>query len=188
MRPPKPPGNNVGACINTELLGLAQRSPTLDERVIQLFEQSRESLYRYLMVVLGDSAEAEDITQEAFLQLYRCVRDGQVIQNVRAWIFRVAHNLAISRKTGNRFVFSEPWDEICKWQTDSQPTPEEKVVLQEAFERIHMVFGQLSPQQRQCLILKAEGFRYKEIAELLGISTTNVRQLLHRAIRKMQQY
>src|SRR5215207_3847362 len=78
-----------------EFLQLGQDVLTLEEKVTRCFEQWRDPVHRYLVAVFGQPAEAEEITQEAFLQFYRTLREGQTINNTRAWLFRVAHNLAV---------------------------------------------------------------------------------------------
>ena len=86
-------------CVDSTVLGLMQRTVTLEEKVSQLFELLRDPVYLYLTAVLGSPAEAEDITQETFLRLYRALHRGQVINNVRFWLFRVAHNLAFDQRS-----------------------------------------------------------------------------------------
>jgi len=162
----------------------------LDQRVTQLFEELRDSVYRYLIVVVGSPAEAEEISQEAFLEFFRYLQNGQTIHNFRAWIFRVAHNLAINQLKSRKYVLtmdSAFWDELCKLRPDPHPTPEQTVLHQEDFRRLHAAMGQLSPQQRECLVLRAEGFRYRQISEIMGMSDSNVAKSLHRGIRKMMR-
>src|SRR5215510_6875955 len=77
--------------------------------------------------------------------------------------------------------------EICNLRCDPRPTPEQTVLHKEDFRRLHAAMGQLSPQQRQCLVLKAEGFRYKQISVIMGISDSNVAKSLHRGIKRMMR-
>src|SRR2546427_10761617 len=101
-------GQEAEVCIDSTVLGLMQRTVTLEEKVGQLFELLRDPVYLYLMAVLGNSAEAEDITQETFLRLYRALHRGHSITNVRFWLFRAAHNLAFDhREKSQRFAASD---------------------------------------------------------------------------------
>ena len=68
-----------------------------EEQIEQIFTALRVQVFNYLFTVFGDPGEAEDLTQDAFLQLYRTRLKGQEIQNPRFWIFRIAHNLAANR-------------------------------------------------------------------------------------------
>jgi RNA polymerase sigma-70 factor (ECF subfamily) len=171
-----------------ELVGLPQGIGELEQKVTRLFEQLRDAVYRYLMVILDNPAEAEEMTQEAFLQLYRCLDGGQRISNLRAWIFRVAHNLALNQKgSAKRFVTLElaAWQNLSHLRQDPAPDPEEWVLEQEKAQKVRAALEELTSQQRQCLILRTEGFRYKEIAEILGIAVANVAQSVRRGIKKL---
>jgi RNA polymerase sigma-70 factor (ECF subfamily) len=178
------------ACLDATASCLEQDTSELNQRVTQLFEQLRDSVYRYLIVVVGSPAEAEEISQEAFLEFFRYLQNGQTVHNVRAWIFRVAHNLAINQLKSRKYVLTMDasfWDELCKLRPDPHPSPEQTVLHQEDFRRLHAAMGQLSPQQRECLVLRAEGFRYRQISEIMGMSDSNVAKSLHRGIKRMMR-
>lgn len=170
--------------------GILQGTVKLEERVTRLFELLREPVYHYLLVIFRSPAEAEDITQETFLQLYQHLHDGERIENVRFWIFRVAHNLAINRQKRERIYepLAEPtWEDIRERLVDSALDPEQLLLWQEKMQRLHAAMAWLSPQERQCLHLRAEGFRYREIGEILGIATPSVAEFLRRGIRKLMR-
>lgn len=72
-------------------------------------------------------------------------------------------------------------------QCDREPSPEQRAIEHEHFERIHRALASLSPQQRPCLCLRAEGLRYREIAEAVGISIPSVQEFLRRAIERLKE-
>jgi RNA polymerase sigma-70 factor, ECF subfamily len=163
---------------------------TLEQQVAQLFETLRLPVYQYLMAVFGDSAEAEDLTQDAFLQLYKALRQGQTIRNVRFWIFRVAHNLAINRRKHNQFIAplcADTWQEIERQFPDKELNPEQNILQREKYERIYEGLKRLSVQERQSMHLRAEGFKYKEIAEIMNVAVPTVGEFLRRGIRKLTE-
>jgi RNA polymerase sigma-70 factor (ECF subfamily) len=176
------------ATLEAELIFALPEQLTLEERTTQLFEMLREPVYYYLLVVLGNPEEAEDITQDAFLQLYKTLRSGQTIQQVRFWLFRVAHNLALNRMRQHdvRSV-TQTWDDIAAQWPDPAPSPEQAIIAREEFRRIHATFALLSPQEKQCLQLRVEGFRYREIAEILHVSLPSVAEYVRRAIQKLSR-
>ena|SRR5687767_12665470 len=90
-------------CVETDALEVRLDTLTLEKKVTGYFEQWRDPVNRYVVAAFGDPVEAEEITQEAFLQLYRQLHSGQSITNVRAWVFRTAHNLAINRIKSRQF-------------------------------------------------------------------------------------
>src|SRR5262245_47900089 len=79
-----------------------QETLNLEQRVTVYFKQWRDPVLRYLIAVFGSPEEAEEITQEAFLQLYRCLSEGKQIHQTRSWIFRTAHNMALNRVKGRQ--------------------------------------------------------------------------------------
>lgn len=161
------------------------QAATLDQQVTQVFEQFRDSVYRYLVAILRNPSTAEEITQEAFLRLYACLRDGQDITNVRSWVFRVARNLALNEHAGSRFLEIEEPVSLDRLRDGSESA---LLDLEQSFlqrERIQIAMRELSPQQRECLALRAEGFRYREIAQILGINLSTVGQSLRRGIKKL---
>ncbi len=183
-------GNRTDVCVDSRVLGLMQRTATLEEKVAELFELLRDPVYLYLVAVLGNPAEAEDLTQEAFLRLYRWLHRGHVISNVRFWLFRVAHNLAFKhREKGEQQVnaVSRSWDDLKDLLPDPGLNPEQRVLQMERFQRLHAAMSWLSPQEIQCLHLRAEGFRYREIGEILGINTKTSAEYLRRGIRKLMK-
>ena len=121
------PGQEAEVCIDSTVLGLMQRTLSLEEKVGQLFELLRDPVYLYLIAVLSNPAEAEDITQEAFLRLYRTLHSGQAITNVRFFLFRVAHNLAFDAREKSQHyesVDTRTWDELRQLLPDPGLNPE----------------------------------------------------------------
>src|SRR5438874_375722 len=178
-------------CLNRDKpVSQTKADVTIEEKITGLFDALRNSIFHYLIAVFGGAAalEAEDITQEAFLQLYNAMQKGQQIDNPRSWLFRVSHNLAINRLKAQQFIApldDLTWDEICGRIPDPGMTPEQRAQRLEDFAIVHEAMKRLSLQERQCLNLRAEGLRYREIAEILGIATPTVGEFLRRAIKKM---
>ena len=184
------PGQKAGVCIDSTVLGLMQRTLSLEQKVGELFELLRDPIYLYLKAVIGNSAEAEDMTQDTFLVLYRALHSGRSIDNVRLWLFRVAHNLAFKereRAEHYRETDVRTWDELRELLADPGLNPEQRILQTERFERLHAAMAWLSPQEWQCLHLRAEGFRYREIGEILGINTKSAAEFLRRGIRKLMK-
>jgi len=85
---------------------------------------------RYVRSLIGSTAEAEDLAQEAFLRLYASLLQSQAVGNVRSWIFRVAHNLAIDhlRRTSHlEQAVPEVWD-VHDERPDLSPSAEQKLI------------------------------------------------------------
>lgn len=160
----------------------------LEEQLTELFDLLQAPLCGYLTKLLGSLAEAEDVAQEAFLRLYWRLQTGEPVPNARAWLFHVAHNLAIDRQ--RREQRAEPltadgWRQLGEQLADPAPQPEQTALEREKMARMQAALERLSPQERHCLYLRMEGLRYREIAEALGIGPPTVVTFLTRGIKKL---
>src|SRR5580658_2739978 len=77
----------------------------LEQQVIALFDQFRNPLLRYLSSFGLAPADAEEIIQEVFLSLFQHLQSGKSRENLRGWLFRVAHNLGLKRRCQTRREF-----------------------------------------------------------------------------------
>jgi RNA polymerase sigma-70 factor (ECF subfamily) len=163
-----------------------ERSGTaLQEQVARLFEESREDVYRYLLTLGLHPPRAQEATQEVFLRLYATMRKGEEIQNPRAWVFRVAHNLGLTIRS--RQQAEEPFDPGVRERYSRTETPESELLERERMLRFHDAVAGLSEQQRRCLQLRMEGLRYPEIGATLGISASAVGEFLRRAMVRLRK-
>ncbi len=178
--------NDLG--VGRDLLRLWQGTSQLKEEVTRHFEQWRDPVYRYLAAVFGPATQAEEIAQEVFLKLYETLQAGQEVVNVRAWVFRVAHNLAVDQVRERQFIApldQADWEEACRSLQDTRPNPEQRMLLIEKFGLLNTAVGRLTLIERQCLYLRASGLRYREVAEIVGLSTTSVAETLYRVVQKL---
>lgn len=177
-------------CAEEERFFREQETLSLEQQVTHYFEQWRDPVNRYLVAVFGHWGEAEEITQEAFLQLYRSLDSGQYINNVRAWVFRVAHNLALNRIKERQFVElldNDRWEELQQSLLSDGPTPEQRLLQEERFNRLRASISRLTLRERECLHLRTKGLRYREIAEILDLGTSTVAETLYRVIDKLRK-
>jgi RNA polymerase sigma-70 factor (ECF subfamily) len=155
------------------------------EQVTRAYEDAREDVYRYLVTLGLPAPQAQEAAQDVFLRLYMALQRGEEIHNMRAWIFRVAHNLGLDMRAKQQPVPMEP--EIESALRDRARSIETDLIERERMEQIGGAWKSLSPQQRQCLHLRAEGLRYREIAGAMGISISSVREFLNRAVSRLQK-
>ena len=182
-----------GDAIGLHLSGVGEdvterRAEGPEQRIIQLYDTLRPSLYRYLISSGLSPQDVEEVVQEAFLRLYRHMRGGGGEENLRAWIYQVAHNLSCNfRKSRRRLVDTTPqiWEQLSESTLDSTPGPEEMLLEKERYFRIHDGLTKLTQLQRDCLNLRLEGFRYREIGEILNVGTSTVAGSLRNAITRL---
>ena len=172
---------------NVDLIRVGKASPmSCEDRVTQIFEEARDDIYHYLVMLGLAPPSAQDATQEVFLRLYVSLRKGERIENLRAWIFRVAHNHGLTIRTRESVAVAlEP--DLETQIPDPGENPEQALLDRERRLRFHRAVEALSDQQRHCLYLRAEGFRYREIAAILGVSDSTVGEFLERAIRRLRK-
>jgi RNA polymerase sigma-70 factor (ECF subfamily) len=163
-------------------------SMTLGERVHDLFEQLHVPVFRYLLRKTRDPEKAEDMTQETFLRLFRHLREDRLLDNPKAWLFTVANNLSIdaSREESHFKDLDETaWKRIEDSKSGLQADPEKLMLQRDRLDRLHIAVLNLTPLQRECLHLRAEGLRYREIASLMKISPSTVMDAVRRATLKL---
>ncbi len=163
-------------------------APTTDEQqVIQLFDELRGRLLRYLLGFGLPPQDGEEVIQEVFLALYQHLRRGKSRQNLRGWIFRVAHNLGLKRRLASAreaahlSVSQEALD--AAWP-DPAENPEQQLLTSQRQQRLQAVLRALPEHDRCCLALRAEGLRYREIAEVLDMSLASVSASLARSLER----
>jgi RNA polymerase sigma-70 factor, ECF subfamily len=187
------PDSASGGVVSLRLNGMsgdtsAQRAEGPEQTIVQLYDTLRQPLYRYLIYSGLSAQDVEEVVQESFLRLYRHIRGGGSEENLRAWIYQVAHNLSSNfRKSRRRIVETTPemWEQLNQSAYDSAPGPEERLLEKERHFRIHDELNKLTQLQRDCLNLRLEGFRYREIGEILHVGTSTVAGSLRNAITRL---
>jgi RNA polymerase sigma-70 factor (ECF subfamily) len=154
--------------------------------VTTLYRELRQPLLRYLVCLGLTGDEAQDVVQDTFLSLHRHLASGRPQDNIRGWVFRVAHNQARNRQGSYHRRFGEPLDVEIEAILD-ETTPERLVLEKEKFKRLGKAIALLTDPERECLFLRAAGLRYREISEALGIPTSTVGDTVERAIRKLTE-
>ena len=145
----------------------------------ELFNRYFQAVYNYALTLACDPALAEDITQETFIRAHKNLHRLGPPWNFHAWVFCLARNYFIDqiRKDRDLLPLKEDFQVISP-----RPGPEREKIAQDAAERVHSTLGLLPVRQREILVLRElQGFSYAEIAEILELSSSNVKVSLHRA-------
>lgn len=165
----------------------AGRPSEVERAVMRIFEQHRDPILRYSLSFGISVHDAEEVTQEVFLSLFRHLQLGRPQSNLRGWIFRVAHNLALKHRYANQRLRErvECGEAIVELQRDPGPSPEEHLLFAQRRRRLLAVVEALPETDRSCLRLRAEGLRYREIAAVLEISLGAVSISLTRSLARL---
>ena len=181
--------NPVGELCVPRSKGIA-RAPAESEaerEVLRLFEEFREPLVRYGLSLGIAVHDAEEVVQETFLALFRHLLQGRPRNNLRGWLFRVTHNLALKRCYAIKSMRerTEPGEGLQAETPDPGPTPEQQFSEMQRRRQLLAVVQALPHTDRSCLRLRAEGLRYREIAAVLGVSVGTVAASLARSLSRL---
>jgi RNA polymerase sigma-70 factor (ECF subfamily) len=173
--------------------GMSARAPAptgAEQEVIQLFDELRGRLLRYLLGFGVPAQEGEEVVQEVFLALFQHLQRGRSRQNLRGWIFRVAHNLGLKRRlarTREAVPVSGSEEALAAALSDPAENPEQQLLSSQRQKRLQAVLRALPEQDQCCLSLRAEGLRYREIAEVLDMSLASVSASLGRSLARLSR-
>ena len=164
---------------------LADGPPRLEDELITLFDQFRKPMLRYLASFGLAIQDREEIVQEVFLSLFQHFRHGKSRANLRGWLLRVAHNLALRRRLQARRDSNAHAEGAEILAVDPAPNPEALFASDQTRRILWRVVEALPEQDRRCLALRAEGLRYREIAEVLNVSLGAVSLSLSRSLARI---
>src|SRR5271170_4232274 len=142
--------------------------------LLDLFDREQIPLRRYLMFLGVRPEAAEEFVQEAFLRLHQHLRSGGERTNLRAWLYRVVHNLAVSEMQAARNRWTETIEDggVASQIVDRRDNPEEVFLAGQQQQKLEAALKKLPEAQRRCLVLRSQGLKYREIGEVLGLSTS----------------
>lgn len=155
-----------------------------------LFRKYQSYVYNVSLGMLCNSEDAADVTQEAFLRLHRNLDSFRGDASFSTWLYRVAVNLCITelRRRGrhkHEFLDDLAHDENSPLHEEMGPDPNDVVLLQEQQRVVQQVMRTLPPDYRAVMVLRHfQQLAYEEIADVLGLSLSQVKTRLFRA-RKM---
>jgi RNA polymerase sigma-70 factor, ECF subfamily len=160
----------------------------LEDEVVSLFDELRDRLLHYLLCLGVQMHDGEEIVQESFLLLFQHLQLGKSRENLRGWLFRVVRNLAYKAHRENQTSVRRAiqFDEtLAGLKPITDANPEQQFCDRQRREHLWAVVRALPYQDQVCLFLRAEGLRYREIGETLGMSLGSVAASLARSLGKL---
>ncbi len=157
--------------------------PNTDKAFERLYERHVRDVYRYAAAMLGEAADAEDVTQTTFLNAYRAFQSGIRPEKPRSWLIAIAHNVCRQRfRQAQRRPHEVAFDE----RIGEREAAVESIAP--SAEDLRTALGQLPPNQRAAIVMRElEGGSYAEIAEVLGTTVSALETLLFRARRALRE-
>src|SRR5581483_750878 len=135
---------------------------SLRRLVLQHYDREHISIRRYLCFLGLDLETSREIVQETFLKLHEHLLAGGDRTNLRAWLYRVAHNLGRNSQTAHRSSKVDPLPETATNQLRAEGiSAEEELLAAERQTQLRQAIDALSAAQRECLVLRSQGLKYR---------------------------
>jgi RNA polymerase sigma-70 factor (ECF subfamily) len=185
MASPKVPALELPFIGERDATGLTSSGP--HDETLALFDSCGPSLFRYVKSLGLDGDAARDVVQETFLALFRHLRLNRSRDNMKGWLFKVAHNLSLKhrqkiQRSQTDFV---PDLTLAELVADPSLNPEQQLAAEQRQHRLAAVMRALPERDRECLYLRSEGLRYREIADVLGVSLGWVAKSVSRSFARL---
>jgi RNA polymerase sigma-70 factor (ECF subfamily) len=161
-----------------------QREPSASIDLAATYQRHNAELLGYAVRICRDRHAGEDLVQEAFMRLFLEHRAGRHPGNVRAWLHRVVHNLAVSQ--GRRATVHRRYASALVDHGDPE-RPDEVVVREEERVEIATMLRTLPDASRVALLLAANGYSGRRISAAIGRSDAATRTLLCRGRRQLRR-
>ena len=178
------------AASETQLIARAQQGD--EEAFSALFEAHKRRVYSLCLRMTGNTAEAEDLAQEAFLQLFRKISTFRGESAFSTWLHRLSVNVVLMhlRKKGLQQVSLDEMDTSQEEPVKRDYRDDDRRLLG-SVDRISLTraIAELPPGYRAVFILHdVEGYEHNEIAEIMKCSVGNSKSQLHKARMKLREW
>jgi RNA polymerase sigma-70 factor, ECF subfamily len=151
--------------------------------VTALYTQHASALKGFAYCLCGNVEIAREAVQEAFLRYHASRLTGQLKEGGKAWLFRTTHNYVLDR-VKESFLTKSVCIEQASGHADRTQDPSSHYARKQLAQ---LILSMLTPRERQCLQLRAEGFKYREIAVILGIDLGTVGAIMARGLNKVRE-
>jgi RNA polymerase sigma-70 factor (ECF subfamily) len=175
---------------NGELITRAQKG---EESAFEaLFHKHKQHVYSLCLRMIGNAAEAEELTQEAFLQVFRKIHTFRGDSAFSTWLHRLSVNVVLMRLR-KKTVSEIPMEDTAREEEPDEPPRQfgaPDLALMGTVDRLHLerAVAQLAPGYRRIFLLHdVQGYQHHEIAALLSVSTGNSKSQLHKARMRLRE-
>ena len=157
----------------------------LNKEFNSFYEEYFPNIFRYVSRFIGNYQEAEQITQQVFVNLYEYLKTNSEIEYPKAYVYRIAHNICI-----NFLKRKKKSDEIITGSdalSYSNSSDYDQAVKEQRTISVRDAILKLPRRDQKCIFLYQEGFSYAEIAHSTGIKQTAISKTLSRAIERLSR-
>lgn len=154
----------------------------------ELVEEHIDSVYRLAYRLSGDKHDAEDLTQETFIRVFRSLKDYQP-GTFRGWLHRITTNLFLDMVRHRSTIRMEALPEDYERVPGREMTPEQAYNINNLDPALQSALSSLSPDYRVAVVLcDVVGMSYEEISETLGVKMGTVRSRIHRGRSQLRAH
>lgn len=150
----------------------------------------RPEIVRFLVQHGFDLVEAEDVTQEVFLNVLKTPERKRPAEYFFRWILVCAKNLAIDRQRRSKREVLAPAALWKRWEEtmgDAAPSAVFTLQERERFERFHRALATLTAEEQKCVLLRSRGSTFREVAEALEVPLRSAIYITNTALQKLQR-
>ncbi len=152
-----------------------------------LFRKYYEPLYRFSTRFVRDPQTAESLVQDVFVRLWEIRKDWHVRSSVKAYLFTAVRNRSLNHLKREKTLV--PVDESLNLLKEESASPEEAFIDDEITKSVHRAIDRLPNRCRLIYRMnRYDGYKYSEIAEMLGISTNTVKTQMRRALQLLKKH
>ena len=156
--------------------------------LVRAFNDIRDELVGTLFYLLGNRDDAHDAAQETFMKCWRSQSELAGVQNLRAFIFRVAMNTATDMRRSAWRRKAKPMGEEEMYAAPAEATSAECLERQEQLERLRRAVGGLRREEQEIFLLRQNGeLTYEEIAEVRKVPVGTVKTQMRSALQKLRK-
>lgn len=153
-----------------------------------MFARCQGEVLGTLYYLLGNWDDARDCLQETFLKCWRSRAEVGKIDNLRAWIFRVAINTGRDARSSAWRRKKQPLATEAEEQPATEPSAEAVVLESERMERLRRAIAELRPEEKEVFLLRQNGeLTYEEIAAALNIRSGTVKTRMRMALERLRK-
>ena len=157
-------------------------------KISSTFMEQQRPLKAFISRFIRRPQDIDDIAQETFVRAFLAEQKGD-IQHPKAYIYRVARNLAFETLTKKSAQLTSYIEDSCDQSLlESEVNIEDKAIVTEKFDRVKVAIADMPPQcQRVFIMHKVYGFKYREISQQLGISVSTVEKHIMTGLKKCKE-
>lgn len=151
-----------------------------------LYERHERPLFAFVLRMLGNRADAEEVLHDVFLTLLRERRSDRPVRAVRPWLYEVARNQCLNRLRSRRRA-SLAVDSAAREPVDAVPPPDVGLAAHEKTAALSAAVARLPPALAELYTLRARGLSYEELAARLAVPIGTVKSRMHEMVTRLRE-